>query len=246
MFDIIGKDDVIIPGWMDDAYNSFKSILLDDPHNTGEKHPCYFARNAIKNNDLFYTFLNNEEIESPESLVIDLVKFRQISKKSPKRNALVVLIQEIQKGGIDNYRNSFWSIMQYLHDNDPGSWPSEKPIQTDDPKWQFYFDNEPWFVNCHCPKYRNRLSRKSISSWFIVFQTKENLKDITGTSKRAAIIRETIRSNIDSYDLIRRSPELGIYEDTESREWRQYWLPDDNSSETRTCPLIINKSESNG
>jgi FPC/CPF motif-containing protein YcgG len=40
-----------------------------------------------------------------------------------------------------------------------------------------------------------------------------------------------------AYDGMSVHPDIGFYGDIDNREWKQYALPDDNTSETGVCPF---------
>jgi hypothetical protein len=63
---------------------------------------------------------------------------------------------------------------------------------------------------------------------------------LTGDTEQGKQARRIIRDRLeDYYDDVGRHPAIGNYSDPESREWKQYFLPDDNSERDREFPFAV-------
>ena len=92
------------------------------------------------------------------------------------------------------------------------------------------------FVNVSHPNHINRRSRNLCNALVLVINPRERFDMVAGNNEKGLLIREKIRSNIDMYDEISRTPLLGHYQSGEL-EWPQYMLPDDNESAPLQCPI---------
>lgn len=223
-----------IPAWVNERFRSFHSMVM----NKREVFPCYFATIGEEAGVLRYSYLEAGELRRPVALSSSLVAF--LSQRRPRRprSALIVFVAATGTSEED-HRVQFWDLLQALHDLDKTPWPESIPSDPDDPDWSFCFHGTPIFVAGHSPHYRNRLSRKTERDLFLVIQPRSNLAGITGRGRTADRVRQRIRGSLCSYDSVAPSPELGVYGDPDSREWRQYWLSDDNSPTEDPCPLSI-------
>lgn len=133
------------------------------------------------------------------------------------------------------YEERFWNILKDLSKIDKLEWPQDIPSELDDPMWEFCFHGEPIFVVCTNPAHTLRQSRRS-SGFILTFQPRWVFDDILGTEEKAAISFKSVRERLKKYDFIDLSPNLGKYGNNENREWKQYFLDDDNKSDQQ-CPF---------
>ena len=70
----------------------------------------------------------------------------------------------------------------------------------------------------------------------LTFQPRWVFEKILGTEKAAAAAFGQVRERLGPYDSIEPSPVLGRYGSPEKREFRQYFLLDDNQS-VLSCPF---------
>jgi FPC/CPF motif-containing protein YcgG len=54
--------------------------------------------------------------------------------------------------------------------------------------------------------------------------------------------RQEVRKRLQKWDAITAHPDLGTYGDPENREWKQYFLPDENLAASAACPFLSRKS----
>jgi uncharacterized protein len=240
------RDDkmVVPPAWVQARYDHLYSTLVSD----STPFPCHFGVHGIRNAEFRYTFVEDREILQPLALVETLGVFLREYKMY---GGLPVLIAWIGESATEllSFSESealFWATIQFLHDNDPCDWPSDLPTDPIDPHWEFCFAGKRVFVNAHAPCYRVRKTRRSWGSMMLVLQATEQLDAITGATAEAEAIRRNIRAKVEVYDGVPASPELGTFGVGGSREWKMFWLPDDNLSRSTECPLRIKRKKRDG
>jgi FPC/CPF motif-containing protein YcgG len=225
---VIGPRDLAeIPAdaWFARAAHRLIQTVQDTPH-----FPCHFATLASQRGALFFSDAGKPQQLATSSIVEDLRTFLAFYRSLPLRSAVVVFVDTRTTRSLQEDEDIFWSVLSHLRDR------SSTPPRTDydDPDWHFCFDDEELFFNGHSPHYRNRISRRSDECLSIVIQTRFNLRHVSGSTPAAVAVSDQIRSIIDRYDDIPRSPYLGPHFD-----WRQFWLLDDNGADRRRCPLGV-------
>ncbi|GAA4882056.1 YqcI/YcgG family protein [Flaviramulus aquimarinus] len=222
------------PKWVKKSIAAFKKTMLDEVN----PFPCYFAKQGLENSNFRLTYINKEELVSPKVFKEALVEYLKIYKTIQWPSVLVTFIETDQENSLENHEQAFWNILQYLNNEDDMPWPENTPKDTNHHQWQFNFQGTAIFVNGHSSEYKKRISRSSKSDMMMVIQTMDTLKPVSGTSKRSDKIRKTIRERINKYDKIEVSNLLGSYPSEDSKEWKQFWLPDENVDKSG-CPLHI-------
>lgn len=232
------------PIWVQRAYKCFHEMVCDkDP-----TFPCYFGTAAELAGNMRYTFVEEEELDRPTVLVGSLIDYLRMQRTIPGRSALIVfLAQELDRISLAAQESQFWQIVQFLHDQDPLPWPENAPIDPDELGWDFHFGGEAIFVNGHAPSYRLRRSRGSKDGPFIVIQSLANLSGIAGSGPVAEAVRKKITALLSEYDKVPRAPDLTEYDPSgkralEAREWKQFWLPDDDEQKSSHCPLRLSEN----
>lgn len=194
--------------------------------------PCVFGIKGFEDNQLRYICF--EDI-SAKDLAIGLNEYISICRNLGSYTSLVVFEKPKEIESIEFYYHKFWSLLKELTSLDQTSWPMHIPKEVDTPLWEFCFAGEPIFVVCNTPAHVQRQSRRS-SSFMMTFQPRWVFDDILGTEKSTNAAFSAVRSRLVNYDLISISPNLGKYGDPSVREWKQYFLEDDNMS-LQTCPF---------
>ena len=146
------KADGTIPQWALDAYRQWSKIVSDN------NFPCHFGVHAEKAGYLRYSFLNAYCLTPlPDALL----NFLSVSRAHPAiRHALVLFVKPDEAWQtFDEYHDYFWDILSYLHEHDPSPWPTEVPLNPDEPLWEFSFDGEPIFVSGNAPIYEKHTTR---------------------------------------------------------------------------------------
>lgn len=195
--------------------------------------PCTFARTALHRGTLIYTGIEDLDQDGFDNAVLNIRQFLRFYHLLNYRSALVVFLDTRHTMSLDEDEEIFWSLVRYIEQNSS----TRTSISHNDHRWQFHFDDHHLFFNGHSPHYKHRFSRSSPHCLVVIIQTKQNLEGISGISHGSSSISEVIRSKVDEYDLIPRSPYLKLFGDHENLEWRQYWLLDSNCADDRKCPL---------
>lgn len=221
-----------IPEWLPSVYQEFHDDV------SKPEFPCDFGKSSELQGLLRYTYTQSNDLEF---LPTTLSQFIELSRKYPTKRYALALFEEPQNEHLtlEQYRKRFWEILQFLHDNDPSSWPDDVPMSTDDPQWEFSFDGDSMFVFGSCPAYLKRRSRNLGPSLVLLFQPRRVFRGIEGGTQNGSVVREKIRCKLRTYDTVKDHPDMGAYSDKTSFEWRQYFIPDDNVSELEACPLNI-------
>jgi FPC/CPF motif-containing protein YcgG len=232
---IASDDGQPAPTWVQEHYQDFHEFLCS----ASRPHPCSFGVVAEKRQKLRYSYVNRGEVTHSLELARTLRAFHALAPSLGGRPALIVFVDIPPALDGPEQEAAFWSLLQSLHEHDDALWPATIPADSEHPLWQFCFAGEPWFINGHGTTYRQRLSRGSRRGMFLVMQTHANLDGIVGHAPGAEAIRQDIRQAVRGYDLVDVSPDFTIYGDPAGREWKQYWLTDDNRPRTGICPLKI-------
>lgn len=203
-----------------------------------EPFPCTFAAAAAKNNYLRFGFIESlHDTDTWWPLVDILSSYLKIYQNISRDTSLVVFFPAGNKLlAMAEYHQKFWSILQFLHDNDSEAWPASIPYHVDDEWWEFSFGGVPIFAVCSTPAHGRRKSRSG-PTFLITFQPRWVFEGLEADTPRGTAARRVIRERLRAYDDVEPSPELGAYGDTANREWRQYFLPDDNQDSLPRCPF---------
>ena len=113
-------DSQVVPEWVTAEYKTFHDIV------TNPTFPCYFGMKAEKKDELRYAYITHNDWSSLPKAV---ESFLELFKEPPHiRHGLFVFVEpEKEEKDIPYYRDYFWRILQYLHEQDPKIWPDDKP-----------------------------------------------------------------------------------------------------------------------
>lgn len=129
------------------------------------------------------------------------------------------------------------NLLKALHQLDSRPWPSNIPYETEHECWEFSFAGEPMFVVCNTPSHKRRASRHS-SNFMITFQPRWVFDGVIGpAAPNAARIKGEIRRRLTAFDALPPSSDLGAFGETGNREWKQYFLDDENRPRHMACPF---------
>jgi uncharacterized protein len=229
-FQVIGE----LPDWG----APYATELLDTLASTENPFPCTFAVSAARKQGLRFGFVDDlhdrgswEVLPGMLSAYLDV--YRQISRET----SLVVLFRpEAETGSMEGYYEKFWEVLQFLHERDQEPWPGGVPRSTEDSEWEFGFGGTPIFVVCNTPAHVRRKSRAN-PCFMITFQPRWVFEHLGPETSRGEAARRVIRNRLRAFDEGPPSPELGYYGDPQNREWRQYFLFDDNAEPVPACPF---------
>lgn len=224
-----------LPAWGRSCLTELVGTLLSK----NRPFPCTFAVAAAKKSSLRFGFIDDLDDENAWKPLLGLLttylsEYRSLSRDT---SFAVFFPPDERPRGIEEYNEKFWRILQYLHDNDPGTWPAELPGDPEDAMWEFAFGDDSIFVVCNTPAHTTRHSRHS-PGFLITFQPRWVFEGLEPDTPRGMSARRVIRKRLRAYDGMAPSAYLGNYGDPSNREWRQYFLPDDNDSELPRCPFL--------
>ena len=226
------------PTWGRSLLGEFAAIV----GSSSRPFPCTFAVSALRRGNLRYAFIASSTEETawwplPEILT----RYVSVAPGIGRRTSLVVFFRpDHEPLPIGDYELTLWRLLQFLHDRDPKPWPAHIPLQTDSEYWEFCFAGEAIFVVCSTPAHRRRASRRS-SSFVVTFQPRWVFDGLGAELREGSRARGKIRRRMAGYDVVSPHPELGPYGDPRYREWRQYFLPDENQPQKWTCPLKVGR-----
>jgi len=222
--------------WERDAVARFSARMLD-----GERlFPCVFGVDALRRGTLRFAFVPAPPGDV-SGLADALAEFVEMAPALGRRTSLVTFFEPTDGDrSLGEWHDYFWTLLQGLHDGDPGEWPDEIPAHTEDSRWEFCFNGMPMFVVVNTPAHRRRASRY-FEYFCITFQPRFVFDDIAESSPPGVRARRVIRRRLSAYDSVPAAPLLGSFGVPGNREWTQYFLDDDNAplpDESR-CPLRI-------
>lgn len=228
-----------LPDWLANVYQQFHNYVAQP------EFPCDLGTSSELHGLLRYTYTEAGDLGPLPDV---LSHFLELSRKYSRKRHALVLFEEPTSGdlSLDEYKERFWEILQFLHDHDPSPWPVGVPMSVDDPQWEFSFGNDSMFVFGSCPAYVQRRSRNLGPSLVLLFQPRRVFTGIEGGTPSGTLARERIRRKLGEYDTVKDHPDMGAYSDQTSFEWKQYFIPDDNVSEVGACPLRIHANGSDG
>lgn len=225
-----------LPDWFAKSYAEFRERITDP------KYPCYFGSAAERQGDLFYTYVNDGEwTQVPETLA----HFLASARKEPQRRQVLTLFVRPEVGTRSHqfYARKFWALLQFLHEHDPQQWPHGLTRDPGNPLWEFVFAGCPMFVFATVPSHRRRKSRNLGQSMAILFQPRTVFAGIEGNTPAGTTARAIIRDRLAQWDDVPPHEYLGSFGDTSNREWKQYFLPDNDGRGPRECPINVTNLE---
>ncbi|MFI0421226.1 YqcI/YcgG family protein [Spongiactinospora sp. 9N601] len=226
-----------IPKWGAPVAEEFLKSILSDT----EPFPCIFGVGAARKRTLRIGYVDGTDRQDDWSALPDLLRrYLEVYRGLGKDTSLVVFFRpEAEPLPLAAYRERFWAVLSYLAAKDAQPWPEDVPTDPDDPMWEFSFGGVPIFVVCNTPAHDRRRSRHA-DQFMITFQPRWVFEGLEADTPRGATSRRTIRRRLRAYDTVEPSPHLGVYGHDDNREWRQYFLEDDNHDNTASgerCPF---------
>jgi len=201
------------------------------------EYPCHFGRQAFQRGQLFTTYATMDDLHP---LAHALAFFLDNTPRSRGgRHLLCAFIRSAVGSTHLDHDRRFWRVLQYLHDHDPKPWPAAFPTSPQDPAWEFCFNSEAMFVFGSAPTHVLRASRNLGEHLVMLFQPRSVFLDIAGGTPAGIVARSSIRDRLHAWDLAAPHPSMGDYGDPSNLEWRQYFIPDDDSDLHPVCPLRL-------
>ncbi|MBB5133705.1 hypothetical protein HNP84_003431 [Thermocatellispora tengchongensis] len=205
-----------------------------------EPFPCTFGVAAARKGTLRIGYVDGTDRQDDWSALPDLLRgYLEGYRDLGRETSLVVFFRpEDEPLPLEAYQERFWAVLRYLAAKDAQPWPEDLPTDPDHPMWEFAFAGVPIFVVCNTPAHDRRRSRHA-PQFMITFQPRWVFEGLEAHTPRGAAARRTIRNRLRAYDAVEPSPHLGAYGDDANREWRQYFLGDDNTPEAagERCPF---------
>ncbi len=221
----------IVPEWVLHEYQTFHDTVTDSTF------PCYFGMKAENKGELRYAYLSHDDWSNLPKAVD---QFLQLFRDPPFiRHGLFVFV-EPEKGeqDIEYYRDYFWRILQYLHEEDPIPWPKESPRDPAHYLWDFHFAGEPIFAFGNAPAYKQRRTRNLGNSLVLGFQPRKIFKGLEGTEKGGIMSREKVRERTEAWDQLPTHPDISHFGDPTHNEWKQFFIGDDIEPLKGKCPFL--------
>ncbi|QPC46001.1 YqcI/YcgG family protein [Mangrovibacillus cuniculi] len=222
-----------VPTWGKKVFQSFADDLLSEDN----PFPCILGVEGLKKGSLRFCFIDswNKE-EDIKELAFHLRKYVEESRDLGKNTSFVAFFQPEETQTMQVYEKQFWSVLNALHEIDSEPWPADIPMDPDNHLWEFCFNGEPIFVVCNTPVHEKRSSRKA-ATFMITFQPRWVFDGINSDSIAGKAIKKMVRDRLVRYDTVAPHPELSWYGDKETREWKQYFLADENNQVPAQCPF---------
>ncbi|WP_050478196.1 YqcI/YcgG family protein [Herbaspirillum rhizosphaerae] len=229
---ILGGDigNVDFPDWLVSSYQTLRTQVINPAY------PCFFGTQAEKRGEMFYSYVAGDDIAL---LPQTMAKFAELSVQPEyqKNNIAIFFEPDPEPLTHAQYHQRFWNILQYLHDqdNDPSADYHPDPS---DPAWEFTFAALEMFVVCACPSFRARHSRNLGPGMVLLFQPRSVFVDKVTNRVIGVQARNEVRRRLLKWDDIPAHPDLGFYGDPGNLEWKQYFLPDENTPALDKCPFL--------
>jgi FPC/CPF motif-containing protein YcgG len=226
-----------LSAWAETAYSELTAKVRDDAF------PCTFGTVALRKGDLLLAFVETSETESVRQRVHDCLieytdRVRVLDPVAASLLPLAILVTPPEGiATIPEYFTYGWSLLQWLHGRDPRPWPARVPRDPDDPAWSFCFAGVPLFVNFKTPAHHARRSRRMGTAYLLLIQARDGFDVVAGDTPQGRRARDIIRRKLSEYDPIAPYPALGHYGTAANREWKQYFVPDDNEPAAAQCPF---------
>ncbi|PYZ95688.1 YqcI/YcgG family protein [Alteribacter lacisalsi] len=219
-----------IPEWLKREFSFFEKIVTD------RTFPCYFGRSGLLKDELRYSYLEKDNWgHFPETLR----SFIKLLNENPKiRRGLFLFVEpEEHLKTIDDFRDQFWEVLQFLHDKDDAPWPEDIPKDPDHHLWTFCFDQEPMFVFGNAPAYEQRRTRNLGKGLVIGIQPRTIFTGLEGTEPNGINSREAVRKRVEAWDQLPKHPDISHYGDETHHEWKQFFIGDDCEPIVSECPF---------
>jgi len=234
---VLDPDRVAAQAWPDWVLASARTL---HENLRQREYPCHFGRQALERGHLMTTYAVPDDLGP---LARALAYFLDHTPRvRGGRHALCAFVRTDAGRTHRDHDRGFWRVLQYLHDHDPKPWPAGFPVSPADPAWEFCFNGEPMFVFGAVPTHVLRASRNLGDSLVMIFQPRSVFLDIAGGTPAGIAARARIRERLGVWDLAAPHPSMGDYGDPSNAEWRQYFIPDDDSDLHPSCPLRLEEA----
>jgi uncharacterized protein len=223
-----------LPVWLESSYAELRRHVMDPAY------PCFFGTMAEKRGEMFYSFVEDMHLST---LPGTMAAFAELSlqPRYEKNNIAIFFTPDAVPLSHEGYHGRFWRVLQYLHDSDGDPGASSQPDPSH-PDWEFSFAGVQMFVVCACPSFQQRHSRNLGPGMVLLFQPRSVFVDKVTNRVIGVQARNEVRRRLASWDSIPAHPDLGFYGDPGNLEWKQYFLPDDNTPAVGKCPFLSRRA----
>jgi uncharacterized protein len=213
--------------WLDAAYREFNLMISG----ADLRYPCHFGVRGQREGRNAFTAIDSSDGEAGVAALAGAIRaFQRMAWNGPKRQSLIAFAGPVEPSpDLGNDTRRFWELLSALTAVDELPWPAEYPADVTDPKWQWCFGGEPWFVFGCSPAYLNRRSRNVGPCLTLVFQVRRVFDGLSGSSAAGQAAKRMVRAGLARYDATAPHPHLGDDQHSSVFKWRQYMLPDDDS-----------------
>lgn len=219
-----------LPEWLQKEYKTFENTVTD------KTFPCYFGMSGQLKGELRYAYISRDDWSALPVAVEEFLSL--FNEPKHKRHGLFVFVEPFEKeGSLEQYRDEFWEILQYLHNVDEVEWPTDKPKDPDHYLWDFVFKGEPIFIFGNAPAYKRRKTRDLGNAMVLGFQPRRIFEGLTGTEKGGIMSREKVRQRVEKWDQLPTHPDISHFGDPEHNEWKQFFIGDDSEPIQGKCPF---------
>jgi amino acid adenylation domain-containing protein/non-ribosomal peptide synthase protein (TIGR01720 family) len=219
------------PAWLAASYRLFRSHVMDSAY------PCFFGTQAERAGEMFYSYVSSQDLAHLPGTMATFIELSS-ALKHEKNNFALFFEPEPAALDHDEYRTLFWRTLQLLHDNDTAPASGEETLDPSSPSWEFAFNGQQLFVVGCAPSYRRRRSRNLGPGMVMLFQPRTVFVDAVTKRAIGPQARAEVRGRLVVWDGVPHHPDLGVYGDPENREWKQYFLPDDQEAVMGVCPFM--------
>lgn len=231
---LLVKEDFIegndLPDWLMKEYKTFHETVTD------KTFPCYFGMGGQLKGELRYAYITQNDWSN---LTSALKAFLQLfDNPKHKKHGLFVFVEPFEEeGSLEEYRQQFWKILQYLHEADDIEWPIDSPRDPEHYLWDFRFHGEPMFVFGNAPAYKQRKTRDLGNAMVLGFQPRRIFEGLKGTETGGIMSREKVRERVEVWDQLPKHPDISHFGDPVHNEWKQFFIGDDVEPLQGKCPF---------
>jgi FPC/CPF motif-containing protein YcgG len=223
------------PGWGREAYLEFRAKVLDPAF------PCTFGTVAMRRGDVRFALLTPDDDVDERQLVREVLveytsELRGLDPLAASMRPLAVLMPALAGFTERAYFDRGWRMLGWLAGHDTHRWPERVPSDPEHPAWSFCFGDVPLFVNFKTPAHERRRSRRMRCSYALLFQARDGFDLVAGDTPSGRRARALIRRKLEAFDGMPVHPALAHYGTPENREWKQYFLAEEEAGLPDRCP----------
>ncbi|SDR22089.1 non-ribosomal peptide synthase domain TIGR01720/amino acid adenylation domain-containing protein [Paraburkholderia fungorum] len=219
-----------LPDWLPASYERLRADVMDPGY------PCFFGTQAEKRGEMFYSWIDGKDISSLPDTMASFAELAQLPQYE-KNNIAIFFEPDEEPLAHAAYHDAFWQTLQYLHDRDPDPKVGQQ-LDPSHPDWEFSFAGLETFVVCACPSFGTRHSRNLGPGMVLLFQPRAVFVDKVTNRAISTQARSEVRRRLNIWDEVPPHADLGYFGDAENREWKQYFLPDDETPNFGACPFL--------